>query len=271
MTRSTKIAFAFLFVCSLGTPGILAQTRKGESSSTPRSEAPKTSSSQKGSSTQSASSPKQTQSQAKPSTGGAERELSPEQKRDASKVLFLTLSSSAGNPGSILAKGTFKLDLPDGITVKGLDVLFETQFSNGQTRRDNFSIGVDRRDVETTISLPVVSRPPFDCSVCLKIDDLPKDSALAVDLQCRLNNCPAPPPSSGGSKESIKAGGGVAKRSATPTAVSVRSSSNGVVFADPITVKVTITGRFSDAASRGDFTRVDSRTLTKFGAASLSK
>jgi len=261
MNRITRFLIMTLIVLTLAALTASAQARKGQSSpkATPVPEQKKTSPSASRAENQ------------QPNRSGAtspQRELSSADKRNATKLQILSLTGAPFTAATALAKVNFKVDVPDGVEVLGFDAVFEAQFSNGEIKTAKSSAPPSRLNVQAEFAFPVISAPAFDCSICQNLSQFEKGEREVREQQCIFNGCPIPTaPKPGGPKDKE-----IAKEipRSGKTAISTRSTSNGRVLADLTNLKVTVTARFNDNASRGGFTKVEQKTQVISAAKNLS-
>lgn len=255
MTRIARLFIALAIVLNLVAVTGIAQSRKTQSTAQPKATPDQK---KPGSSTSSAS---RAENQSSNRTGASrdERELSASGKRDATKLQILNLTATPFSGSSVLAKANLKVDVPSGVELKGFDAVFEAQFSNGEIKTARSSSPASRLNVQIEFALPVISAPPFDCSICQNLGQLEKGEQEVRALQCSLNGCPLPPPQNNGGgkdKDVIRP----ISNSSNKTSISTRSSNGGLVLAELASLKVTVTAKFNDNASRGGFTKTEQKS-----------
>ncbi|MDX2032790.1 MAG: hypothetical protein SF339_19085 [Blastocatellia bacterium] len=184
---------------------------------------------------------------------GTSAQLSPEDRRKQAKIEIVSLTTRPKSSLIDEISAPLNLALPDGVTLKQIDVAIDVRFSNGDVKSMKFQQPSGQRAVQADIQRPPVKPPVFDCNACLNLASADKGTQEILARQCSLNNCPTPAPAPAGDKEKSKSLGGVPR--------TARSSTSGgsVPLAEISSVRLVVTARLTDKAIRGEFTVSDQR------------
>ena len=249
--RSRQYLFVLSFILFVfGAAAGQSSSRDGQKSSAKSAAAPsKREETERGSSAAPPSA-SPSRGEARPS---AAPQLSPEDRRKQSKIEIVSLTTQ---PKSIFfdeISAPLRLSLPEGITLRQIDVAIDVRFSNGDVKSMKFQQPSGQRAVVAEVQRPPVAPPVFDCNACLNIAGADKGVQEILARQCALNNCPTPPPAPAGDKEKNKSLGGVPRTARSST------SGSSVPLAEISSVRLVVTARLADRAVRGEFAVSDER------------